>query len=100
MVVDDLGVDAAFDNLFSGFLEYSDIGIDINMEPVGAYFSVEEQRHLYRLLQESLNNVVKHSEAKNIQVQARIIEDVIVLAVHDNGSGFNVEAVSMYTGNG
>ncbi len=98
MLVDDLGVDAAFDNLFSGFLEYSDIDIDINMEPVGAYFSVEEQRHLYRLLQESLNNVVKHSEAKNIQVQARIIEDVIVLAVHDNGSGFNVEAVSMYTG--
>ncbi len=98
MVVDDLGVDAAFDNLFSGFLEYSDIGIDINMEPVGAYFSVEEQRHLYRLLQESLNNVVKHSEAKSIQIQARVIEDVIILAVHDNGNGFNVEAVSMDTG--
>ncbi|MBU0961247.1 MAG: PAS domain-containing sensor histidine kinase, partial [Proteobacteria bacterium] len=98
MVVDDLGVDAAFDNLFSSFLDYSEVDIDINMEPVGAYFSVEEQRHLYRLLQESLNNVVKHADAGSIQVCARLIENSLVLAVHDNGIGFDAEAVSTHTG--
>ena len=98
MVVDDLGVDAAFENLISGFLGYSDIELDINMEPVGQFFSIEEQRHLYRLLQESLNNVIKHAHAKNIQVRARQVGDEIVLAVHDNGCGFDVEAVSKTTG--
>ncbi|MBU0943013.1 MAG: response regulator [Proteobacteria bacterium] len=98
MVVDDLGVDAAFENLFSGFLEYSGIEIDLDMEQVGAYFSVEEQRHLYRLLQESLNNVVKHAAAERIQVCARFIENSLVFAVHDNGCGFDVEAVSNFTG--
>lgn len=98
MMVDDLGVDAAFECLISGFLGYSDVELDINMEPVGQFFPVEEQRHLYRLLQESLNNVIKHAHARNIQVQARIVGNEIVLAVHDNGCGFDVEAVSKSTG--
>jgi PAS domain S-box-containing protein len=98
MMVDDLGVDAAFENLISGFLGYSDVELDISMEPVGSFFSVEEQRHIYRLLQESLNNVIKHAHAKNIQVRASQIGDKIVLAVHDNGCGFDVEAVSKSTG--
>ena len=98
MMVDDLGVDAAFENLISNFLSYTDIELDMNMEPVGQFFSVEEQRHLYRLLQESLNNIIKHADATNLQVSARQVEENIVLAVHDNGCGFDVDAVSSYTG--
>jgi PAS domain S-box-containing protein len=98
LMVDDLGVDAAFENLISGFLGYSDIELDIKMEPVGQFFSVEDQRHLYRLLQESLTNVIKHGHAKNIQVRASQVENTIVLAVHDNGCGFDVDAFSKTTG--
>ncbi len=98
MMVDHLGVDAAFESLISGFLDHADIELDINMEAIGKYFSVEEQRHLYRLLQESLNNVIKHAQATNIQVRARVVGDQIVLAVHDNGCGFDVEEVSKFTG--
>lgn len=98
LIVDDLGVDAAFDTLLSGFISTFEIEVDINMEPIGAFFPVEEQRHLYRLLQESLNNVVKHGDATRIQVRAGQVDNRIVLAVHDNGVGFDVEAVSQYTG--
>ncbi len=98
MMVDDLGVDAAFENLISGFLGYSAIDLDIKMEPIGHFFSTEEQRHLYRLLQESLNNVIKHAGATNIQVQAYQKGSSIVLAIHDNGCGFDVDAVSKSTG--
>jgi PAS domain S-box-containing protein len=98
MAVDDLGVDAAFQNLISGFLGHSDIDLDINMEPVGHFFAVEEQRHLYRLLQESLNNVIKHADAKDVQIRAREVGRDVVLAVHDNGKGFDVDAVSKSTG--
>lgn len=98
MVVDDLGVDAAFENLFSWLREYSDIDIQIKMEPLATYFTVEEQRHLYRLFQESLNNVVKHSDAKTIYISAILKEDCLVLSIHDDGCGFDAEAVSTYTG--
>jgi len=98
MMVDHLGVDAAFENLIGGFLGHAEVEIDVNMEHLGRFFPVEEQRHLYRLLQESLNNVIKHANATDIQVRASIVGDQIVLAVHDNGCGFDVEAVSTSTG--
>ncbi len=97
MVVDHLGVDAAFEHLFSGFLDYSNVKIDAHLEPVGDYFPIEEQRHIYRLLQESLNNVVKHADAESIQVSARVIEDDVVLGVYDDGCGFDVESVTTDT---
>lgn len=98
MIVDDLGVDAAFDNLISGFLGHAEVKLDISMEPVGQYFVVEEQRHLYRLLQESLNNVIKHAGAEDIQVRVSVSERSVILAIHDNGCGFDVEEVSTSTG--
>jgi PAS domain S-box-containing protein len=98
MIVDDLGVDAAFETLISEFLGLTEVKLDISMDPVGRYFAVEEQRHLYRLLQESLNNVIKHGEAQDIQVRVSLTDHSIVLAVHDNGCGFDVEAVSKSTG--
>jgi two-component system, NarL family, sensor kinase len=98
LAVDDLGVDAAFDNLVAGFLGHTDIDRDIRMNPIGHFFAVEEQRHLYRLLQESLNNIIKHAEATYIQIQAREAGSNVILAVHDNGKGFDVDAVSKSTG--
>jgi PAS domain S-box-containing protein len=98
MVVDDLGVDAAFDNLISTFLKHVDIHLDLSIEAIGQFFSTEEQRHLYRLLQESLNNVIKHAEAENIHIIAKQVENDVVLAIHDDGVGFDTTAVATDTG--
>jgi len=96
--VDDLGIDAAFGNLIGSFRKYTEIDLDINMEPIGHFFSTQEQRHLYRMIQESFNNIIKHAEAKDVQIRAREVGDTVVLAVHDNGCGFDVDAVSKSTG--
>lgn len=98
MIVDDLGVDAAFDHLISTFLDHAGIDFNLSMEAVGQFFSVEEQRHLYRILQESLNNVVKHADATSIQIIAKQVENNVLLAIHDNGKGFDTDAVARYTG--
>ncbi|MGZ3839920.1 MAG: tetratricopeptide repeat-containing sensor histidine kinase [Flavisolibacter sp.] len=45
---------------------------------------------LYRILQEQLNNVLKHSEASEVLVQLHRHEDTIQLLVSDNGKGFIV----------
>ena len=47
---------------------------------------------LYRVLQESLHNAVKHSEAARIDVSLRGDADEIRLTVRDSGKGFDVEA--------
>lgn len=44
---------------------------------------------LFRMVQEALNNAVKHSQAKNIEVQLQYDPMVFRLSVTDNGVGFN-----------
>ncbi len=48
---------------------------------------------LYRILQESLSNAVKHSGATRVNVQVEVADADIILRVEDNGNGFNVEQV-------
>lgn len=46
---------------------------------------------LYRMVQEALNNMVKHSDAKEIKLKLSSTEDLIRLVLSDNGKGFDVE---------
>jgi signal transduction histidine kinase len=48
---------------------------------------------LYRILQEALSNAVRHGRATQHRVTLRCDEQQIVMDVHDNGVGFDVEAV-------
>jgi signal transduction histidine kinase len=45
---------------------------------------------LYRLLQEALNNIVKHAKATHSWVELSVEEDYIVLTIQDNGRGFDL----------
>jgi len=98
MVVDDLGIDAAIAHLVTTFLEPLEMKLDLRIEEVGHFFEVAQQRHLYRLLQESLNNIVKHAKAKTIKIVVREVEQDVLLEIHDDGVGFDTEAVLQYTG--
>ncbi len=46
---------------------------------------------LYRMAQECINNMVKHSLATKIRVDLKSKENLIILALTDNGVGFNIE---------
>ncbi|WP_443945714.1 sensor histidine kinase [Pedobacter sp. AW1-32] len=46
---------------------------------------------ILRLLQEIINNIIKHAQATSIQFDAYLNNDVLHLQVKDNGVGFNVE---------
>ncbi|MBT8287435.1 MAG: tetratricopeptide repeat protein [Bacteroidia bacterium] len=45
--------------------------------------------HIYRMLQETMQNVYKHAKASHIKISFELKNDVILLSVEDNGSGFN-----------
>ena len=46
---------------------------------------------LYRITQEALQNIVKHSGADSARVDARAVDGEIILTVTDNGRGFNID---------
>ena len=58
----------------------------------------EIKRNVFFIYKESLNNIVKHSGAKNVYINLSEMNDQIILKISDDGKGFNTNAVS--TGNG
>lgn len=46
--------------------------------------------HIYRMLQETMQNIYKHAKAKQIKISFELINNVILLIVEDDGSGFNI----------
>ena len=65
-------------------------GITISYEKQGAPFPVDGAAgvHVYRVLQEALNNVARHSGAKRAWVRLRFLTDALELEVEDHGAGF------------
>lgn len=55
---------------------------------------------VYRIIQELVNNAIKHSDATEILVQVRKDEDLLALDVEDNGKGFEVESTEKEKGMG
>jgi signal transduction histidine kinase len=52
----------------------------------------DQQLTLYRIIQELLNNIVKHADAKNVFLQFSHYDDEISVVVEDDGKGFDVKA--------
>ncbi len=49
----------------------------------------EIQTNLYRIIQEQLNNILKHAEASKIKISVRLTKKLIKLNITDNGKGFD-----------
>lgn len=70
------------------------VSFNINMVPehISAVFENCWDINLYRLIQEAITNVLKHSEAKNIEISSKIENKQLVIYIIDDGKGFDPEA--------
>jgi signal transduction histidine kinase len=66
------------------FLFFSEIA------EIDAYFTEKETLNFYRFIQESLHNIVKHSEATSVTITIAKKEKIVSITIHDNGKGFDV----------
>jgi two-component system sensor histidine kinase DegS len=57
--------------------------------------SSELEHHLLRVVQEALNNIVKHAKASRAEVKLRYGETEIEVAISDDGCGFSPEQVKI-----
>ena len=69
-------------------------GIGISYEKSGSSFPISGSAsiHIYRVLQEALNNVARHSGASRAWVRLHFLANSLELAVEDRGKGFTKEA--------
>jgi signal transduction histidine kinase len=68
-------------------------GMTLHYEKTGQSFPVETSAgvHIYRVLQEALNNVSRHSGARDAWIRLKFLYDSLELEVEDHGTGFVAE---------
>ncbi len=63
---------------------------------VGESYKLEPQKEMviFRIVQEAVNNVVKHAKAKHIDIRILYRTDIFDLSIADDGIGFNTNSIS------
>ena len=85
-ILDDFGLEAGLRWLCEGFTGRTAIPVDFQSNFAGR-LPEESETHLYRIAQEALTNVARHSEAKHVEVRLEPQGDTIHLVIADDGRG-------------
>ena len=91
--LDNLGITATIANLLCEFTKNSDITCKSSIKFKDEIINNEKALILYRILQETLSNAIKHSDANLLTVKARTLKGSHQLAIIDNGRGFDISKV-------
>lgn len=92
-ILEDLGLSAALRWLLDSFGERHSIQMSFDVDGIDGLFSQETQTNLYRISQEALTNIGRHSEASRILFAVQKNENHVSFVVEDNGKGFDVTQI-------
>ncbi|MHC9543112.1 MAG: PAS domain S-box protein [Vulcanimicrobiota bacterium] len=87
VILDDFGLMAALIWLVGEFQSHSGISCDFSFSSEEIVLPDECSTALFRICQESLTNVARHSDATGVKVTLRESDDNVILAIEDNGKG-------------
>jgi signal transduction histidine kinase len=92
-VLDDFGLGPALDRLTETFGSQTGIGIRFESVLGDERLPPEVETSLFRIVQESLTNIVKHARARNISIVVARKPGAVVAVIEDDGQGFDPAAV-------
>src|SRR4029434_7500974 len=86
-----LGLEKAAASFCEEMSNRHDLTIEVHFENIPTVLPRDISLSLYRVLQEALQNVVKHSASRHVYVSLKGQIDTINLTVEDSGAGFDPE---------
>ena len=90
--LDHLGLTAVLRSSAESIAKASSLKLDLHIDDIDDVLDADKATSLYRIVQESLNNVAKHAQASHLLVHVdRDLHDITV-RVEDNGRGFDTQA--------
>jgi signal transduction histidine kinase len=89
--LESLGLEAALASYIDGFTKTYGIDAEFNSCKINKRLPFEVERVIYRVVQESLNNVAKHAGASHLRINLIDTPSSIITTIDDNGSGFDVK---------
>jgi signal transduction histidine kinase len=87
--LDDFGLVAALERLTASFTEQTGISVDFQTALADERLPEEVETALYRIVQESLTNVVKHARARRVSILLARKGGTVKAVVEDDGQGFD-----------
>lgn len=90
-VLDDFGLDAALRALTERFAQRTGIQVEYRSNAEGLRLRDEAETHLFRIAQEGLTNVARHSGASAVNVELNTSGREVRLKIQDNGKGGSPE---------
>jgi len=88
--LDELGLSRAIEAMASRLSLSAEIVINVNLDSIDQFFIKEENINLFRIFQEALNNVIKHSQATKVDLNEIRTNNKLKVVIQDNGIGFKV----------
>lgn len=88
-VLEDFGLSRGVHNFISRLQSFYDVEIEFRSGIHDERFDHNVEVVLYRVICELINNSLKHSGCKNIDISLLLKDSTIVLCYHDNGCGFD-----------
>ncbi|MDP2950729.1 MAG: sensor histidine kinase, partial [Chloroflexota bacterium] len=95
--LDDLGLASAIRWYAENSLEPRGVAVTCKVTGKEKRLPGPLETALFRMAQEAINNVAKHAEARNAQLQLRFANRKFVIDVEDDGRGFDVQGVAAST---
>lgn len=86
-----LGLTDSIEQLLLDLDEQTDLFVSVEIDDVNTNFDEIQSLNFYRFIQESVNNVLKHAQAKTLVVNIFKQSDGIKILIKDNGNGFEVD---------
>lgn len=96
----EFGLKTALQNLCNNISETHGLSVEISGELPAKTSGRKVKLYLFRIIQEALNNAVKHAGAQNITITSSILNDKLLLIITDDGIGFDPGSPCVSKGHG
>ena len=96
----EFGLTTAIRYICNEFSEISSVQVFFNSEGSSKDLNTETRIYIFRIIQEALTNIIKHSKAKKARIKIVFEKDIIFVSIKDDGIGFDLAKAKLKKSNG
>lgn len=93
--IERLGLTIAIQSMVTKLTTATGIHFTLQIDNIDNIFPKETEIYFYRIIQESLNNIIKHSGAKNVNINIVKAVLFVTLDIVDDGTGFDTAKIDI-----
>jgi signal transduction histidine kinase len=93
-LLENLGLNAALQYLLDEFGKHQEVTLKADIDDIQNLFSPQTEVNLFRIFQESFNNITKHAQATQVSVTIKRQNGRVNFFIKDNGVGSDLEQIT------